>query len=115
MATADEYFRNPKRLLADHGTEQSITRDYVGREILELLQNANDAAIEAGQLGRVRIELHPEGLLVANTGQPFSRDGVDSLRLAHLSPKRARRAQLVGHKGLGFRAVLNWARFPLPF
>ena len=75
-------------------------------------QNANDAAIEAGQLGRVRIELHPEGLLVANTGQPFSRDGVDSLRLAHLSPKRARRAQLVGHKGLGFRAVLNWARFP---
>jgi Domain of unknown function (DUF3883) len=111
-ATADEYRRNPKRLLADHGTEKSIIRDYVGREILELLQNANDAAIEAEELGRIRIELHREGLVVANTGQPFSRDGVDSLRLAHLSPKRARRAQLVGHKGLGFRAVLNWARFP---
>ena len=36
-ATADEYRRNPKRLLADHGSEESITRDYVGREILELL------------------------------------------------------------------------------
>jgi len=111
-ATADEYRRNPKRLLADHATEDSITHDYVGREILELLQNANDAAIEAEALGRVRIELRSEGLLVANTGEPFSRDGVDSLRLAHLSPKRHRRAKLVGHKGLGFRAVLNWAGFP---
>jgi hypothetical protein len=111
-ATASEYRRNPRRLIADHHNEQSITRDYVGREILELLQNANDAAIEAGELGLVRIELRPEGLLVANTGEPFSRAGVDSLRLAHLSPKRARRAQLVGHKGLGFRAILNWARFP---
>jgi hypothetical protein len=108
--TCAEYRRNPKRLLSDHRAEASVTADYVGREILELLQNAADAATEVQTHGCVHVELNADGLLVANTGAPFTRAGVDSLRLAHLSPKR--RAQLVGCKGLGFRAVLNWSRFP---
>lgn len=109
-ATCEEYRRNPRRLISDAGQEASATNDYAGRELLELLQNAGDAATDAGIEGRVRIELTETGLLVANTGKPFSRDGVASLRVAHLSPKR--RAKFVGNKGLGFRAVLNWSRFP---
>ena len=53
----EEYRRNPRRLIADYRQESSITRDYAGREILELLQNANDAAAEVGRPGRVRIQL----------------------------------------------------------
>ena len=34
---------------ADKGGEQNASRDYHGREILELLQNANDAAAEKGE------------------------------------------------------------------
>jgi len=109
-ATCDEYRRNPKRIVSDHGQEASATGDYAGRELLELLQNAGDAASEAGIAGRVHIELTEVGLLIGNTGVPFSRNGVESLRLPHLSPKR--RAKFVGNKGLGFRAVLNWSRFP---
>ncbi len=109
--TCAEYCRNPKRLLSDHRAEASVTADYVGREVLELLQNAADAATVGQTVGSVHVELVAAGLLVANTGAPFTEAGVDSLRLAHLSPKR--RARLVGCKGLGFRAVLNWSRFPI--
>ena len=49
-ATASKYRRNPKRLIADHHNEQSITRDYVGREILELLQNAKAVYVPADDL-----------------------------------------------------------------
>lgn len=65
------------------------------------------------RLTRVRIELSAAGLIVANEGAPFTRDGVASLKLANFSPKRTRKRQMVGNKGLGFRAVLNWTRTPL--
>lgn len=114
-SSLNEYRNRPLRLFADRSAEQSFTRDYCGREILELLQNAADAAVEANLRGSVRIELHEEGLLVANTGIPFSTDGVISLRMAHLSSKpfQPSKRKLVGSKGLGFRAVLNWASFPI--
>ena len=80
--TGAEYCRNPKRLLSDHRAEASVSADYVGREILELLQNAADAATEVQTHGCVHVELNAFGLLVANTGAPFTRAGVDSLRLA---------------------------------
>jgi len=107
------YTDYPERLVSDSNQERQVARDYAGREILELLQNANDAAIDAGMRGRVRIELSAAGLIVANEGAPFTRDGVASLKLANFSPKRTRKRQMVGNKGLGFRAVLNWTRTPL--
>jgi len=107
------YTDYPERLVSDSNQERQVARDYAGREILELLQNANDAATDAGKRGRVRIELSAAGLIVANEGAPFTRDGVASLKLANFSPKRTRKRQMVGNKGLGFRAVLNWTRTPL--
>lgn len=61
----------------------------------------------------MRIELSTARLIVANEGAPFIRDGVASLKLANFRPKRTRKRQMVGNKGLGFRAVLNWTRTPL--
>jgi len=106
------YKEDPDRLIADYRRERQISRGYQGREILELLQNANDAAAEGNVRGKVRIELSTEGLIVANTGRPFTTGGVNSLRITDLSPKLRRKTHLIGQKGLGFRAVLNWSRQP---
>jgi len=111
--TVAKYGIKPTDLIADYYHERDIVRDYEGREILELLQNANDQAAERNQRGRVLIELLPTGLIVANTGLAFSVGGVGSLQTSHLSPKRRRRKQLIGNKGLGFRAILNWSKTPI--
>lgn len=104
----DTYARDPALLVADSDRELEHARDYHGRELLELLQNVDDAAREGGPCDAV-IDLRPEGLCVANRGEPFSRDGVKSLMLANYSPKRRRRAQFIGCKGLGFRSILTWS------
>lgn len=111
--TVAAYRDKPSLLIADHRREQDIARDYEGREIFELLQNANDQAAECGERGRVLLELSHHGLIVANTGLAFSVGGVASLQTSHLSPKRRRRRQIIGNKGLGFRAVLNWSHSPI--
>jgi hypothetical protein len=109
----DEYRGRPSRLVSDFKGESQNIRDYEGREILELLQNANDAALKAGKRARMRFELFPSGLIAANTGSPFSSPGVASLCLPYTSPKRAEGPLMIGNKGLGFRAVLNWTGSPL--
>lgn len=106
------YSISPDQLIADYRRERQIARDYQGREILELLQNANDAAAEKNTNGKVKLILSQDGLIVANTGKPFTIGGVQSLRISDLSPKRNKKC-LIGNKGLGFRAVLNWSRKPL--
>ncbi len=111
--TVAAYINKPNLLIADYNRERDIARDYEGREILELLQNANDQAAELGQPGRALIELSNEGLIVANTGLAFSVGGVESLQTSHFSPKRRRRKQLIGNKGLGFRSILNWSKTPI--
>ncbi len=107
------YQLRPKKLIADYYGERKIVRDYQGREILELLQNANDAAAEKGIAGRVAIRLLKDGLIIANTGRLFTSEGVESLCIADLSPKRFNKRNLIGQKGLGFRAILNWSHHPI--
>lgn len=60
----------------------------------------------------MRIEITSDGFCVANTGQPFRASGVRSLMAANTSDKPGRRALLIGAKGLGFRALLNWSNEP---
>lgn len=112
-ATKEAYKRKPAFLIADFNRERANMRDYQGREILELLQNANDAGAEAGEPSRIVIELSQQGLIVGNTGRTFSPDGITSLENSNLSPKRFRRRRMIGNKGLGFRAVLNWSLSPI--
>lgn len=111
--TREVYKLSPKHLIAEYRREREITRGYHGREILELLQNAGDAARMAGVPGKVRIVVTSHGLVIGNTGRPFDEGGVQSLQTANLSPKRQRKAVMIGDKGLGFRSILNWTHSPL--
>jgi hypothetical protein len=111
--TVASYRDKPSLIISEYYTERETARDYEGREILELLQNANDQAAGLGLRGRVLIDLSTERLIVANTGLAFSVGGVASLQTSHFSPKRRRQAQLIGNKGLGFRSILNWSKTPI--
>ncbi|AXG70815.1 hypothetical protein KORDIASMS9_03061 [Kordia sp. SMS9] len=99
----DVYQKSPKRVIADYTSEKQYTADYNGRQLLELLQNADDA-----QTDRICITLDTaqQQLTIANTGTPFSLEGLESLMLANYSGKDPK--GFIGNKGLGFRAILNW-------
>lgn len=95
-----------KRWLQDFNEEIREIKSYRGREILELLQNADDA-----QSDKVTISLDTKShtIKIRNSGLrtlPFSERGVESIMYANLSPKKD--SNLIGAKGLGFRSVLNW-------
>lgn len=111
--TNKSFLAKPSNLISNYRGELATSRDYEGREILELLQNAADQAKGANISGKVIIELTPEGVLIANNGKAFSVGGVKSLQNAHLSPKRLNQSQFIGCKGLGFRSILNWTRNPI--
>jgi hypothetical protein len=100
------------RIRSDFQREQAVAKDYRGRELVELLQNAEDAAYEDERtrgLGIVSIRLHKNTLIVENTGKPFGFEGIHSLMLADDSPKDPVLTDVIGNKGLGFRSILSWA------
>jgi hypothetical protein len=111
--TLDAFLTKPMLAFSMYQQERSTSKDYHGREVLELLQNAADQAVLAKVRGKVHIELASEYLLFANNGTPFSKKGVQSLQNPHVSAKRS--AKLVGNKGLGFRSILNWSFQPAIF
>ncbi|SEA10374.1 DUF3883 domain-containing protein [Alkalimonas amylolytica] len=111
--TKKSYLAKPSNLISNYRGELATSRDYEGREILELLQNAADQAKAEKVSGKVVIELTEVGLLIANNGKAFSIGGVKSLQNAHLSPKRLNQQQFIGCKGLGFRSILNWTKNPI--
>jgi hypothetical protein len=102
-------------------TEASTKRDYHGRYLFELLQNANDVITAAkndkawskGSPYRVRIELTDSALIVANDGVPFLEKDVDSIYRWGESSKDPNKS--VGHKGIGFKSVLEITESPQIF
>ena len=110
--TCETYLRQPDRLFGDLNREISYTNEYQGREVFELLQNANDAGAVEEKKSDVFITANEHGLLIANTGKPFDAPGVMSLMISDNSPKKKQRHKFIGNKGLGFRAVLNWSDCP---
>ncbi|WP_216363524.1 sacsin N-terminal ATP-binding-like domain-containing protein [Subtercola boreus] len=97
-------------LITEHANhEESIrTGGYASRTLLELVQNAADAMAgtsEDGALGRVEIVLDPTTrvLYCANSGRPFTKNGLVAITHAHLSGKRG---DEIGRFGLGFKSVL---------
>ncbi len=82
----------------------NITKEYNGRQLLEMLQNADDAKATC-----VKIELDTQRhkLRIFNNGEPFSVGGIESLMLIHASTKHT--GEFIGNKGLGFRSLLNWS------
>ena len=100
---------DPDQMKQAFNQEKSAARDYYGRELLELIQNADDAGAEQDKNNRILIELDDQILYVANTGKPFSPAGIKSLMVSDNSPKQLNRTRFIGYKGLGFRSILGWA------
>ena len=95
----------PVRFREDANAEEELALGgYADRVVIELAQNAADAAARTGVPGRVLYELRGNTLVVANTGAPLDADGVQSLATLRASAKRD--DQSVGRFGVGFSAVL---------
>ncbi|UOY01730.1 sacsin N-terminal ATP-binding-like domain-containing protein [Blastococcus sp. PRF04-17] len=97
---------SPARFREDANAEEDLVRGgYRDRLLVELAQNAADAAVRAGAPGRLRLELTGDTLRAANTGTPLDADGVRGLATLRASAKRDDVAS-VGRFGVGFAAVL---------
>lgn len=98
------YLNNSDRFIADYNRELELTKEYNGRQLLELLQNADDAGSNEVLIIWDKNNLK---LTISNKGEPFESAGIKSLMLANLSTKT--KISYIGNKGLGFRSILNWA------
>src|SRR3954471_24511160 len=77
------------RFREDANAEEDLVRGgYRDRLLIELAQNAADAAARAGVSGRLRLELAGETLRAANTGAPLDAGGVQGLASLRASDKR---------------------------
>ena len=102
------YLVHPDEIDSRKTGEERVKDDYKGRQILELLQNADDE-----QSDELLFELNTinKTLEISNRGQkcnPFSVDGIKSLMIPDKSPKKDNK-QYIGNKGLGFRSIINWS------
>ena len=121
---------SPSRFREDANAEEDLALGgYRDRLVVELAQNAADAAARAGRPGVLRLTLRDDPaawdasggpvLVAANTGDPLTSDGVEALATLRASAKRddegaigsgpdqgAPAPQVVGRFGVGFAAVL---------
>ncbi len=97
---------SPARFREDANAEEELARGaYRDRVIVELAQNAADAANRSGVQGRLLLRLDESALVAANTGAPLDTAGVEGLSTLRASAKRDEGA--VGRFGVGFAAVLG--------
>lgn len=101
------YLTDPNIILEDYRKEIEKIEEYNGRQLLEMLQNADDEATTDFEK-ICYIKLTTKQLIIANNGEKFSEGGIESLMYSNLSPK-LQRLNKVGRKGLGFRSILSWA------
>ncbi|MFD7937394.1 sacsin N-terminal ATP-binding-like domain-containing protein [Streptomyces sp. NPDC059755] len=105
----DAWATSPARFREDANAEEDLVLGgYRDRLVVELAQNAADAAARADVPGRLRLTLRDGVLVAANTGAPLDATGVESLATLRASAKREARqsAVAVGRFGVGFAAVL---------
>ncbi|POX50305.1 molecular chaperone Hsp90, partial [Streptomyces sp. Ru71] len=110
----DAWATSPARFREDANAEEDLVLGgYRDRLVVELAQNAADAAARAGVPGRLRLTLRDGVLAAANTGAPLDAAGVESLATLRASAKRdterdsRRDTPTVGRFGVGFAAVLS--------
>ena len=99
------------RIRQDKKIELDMKQEYSGRELYEMIQNADDE-------GSPRIELeltNDNHLHIKNWGNsPFTEGGLLSIMRSFLSTKTGKMyknaaVKPIGNKGLGFRSLLNWS------
>ena len=105
----DAWAASPSRFREDANAEEDYALGgYRDRVIVELAQNAADAAARAGMPGRLRLTLRDGTLTAANTGAPLDAAGVEALSTLRASNKRDgdSSTETVGRFGVGFAAVV---------
>ncbi len=97
----------PARFREDANAEEDhALGGYRDRVIVELAQNAADAARRAGAPGRLHLALDGAVLTASNTGTPLTAAGVAALATLRASAKRDEGAAgSTGRFGVGFSAV----------
>ncbi|WP_063752564.1 sacsin N-terminal ATP-binding-like domain-containing protein [Streptomyces sp. NRRL S-350] len=103
----DAWAASPARFREDANAEEELALGgYRDRLVVELAQNAADAAVRAGHgPGRLRLTLADGVLAAANTGAALDATAVESLSTLRASSKRGE-TPAVGRFGVGFAAVL---------
>lgn len=99
-AASPARFREDANSEADAATSPSL--------LVELAQNAYDAASRAGVPGALLVEVVDGVLYAANTGAPLDGSGVEAL--CHL--RASAKTSGVGRYGIGFKAVLAYTDSP---
>lgn len=97
----------PYDMISAYNREIETEKDYNGRQLLELLQNADD---ENSNEVLITLNTHENLLQISNRGddcKPFSYEGIRSLMISNLSSKTTKK--FIGNKGLGFRSLINWS------
>ena len=100
------YDAQPRDATEHFETENEVlSGGYAYRQLYELVQNAADAIIEAGDdQGRIHIRLTTDLLEAANTGAPLDQDGIVALLNSRSSSKRG---DQIGRFGIGFKSLLK--------
>lgn len=95
---------NYAEMVGAYKREKETTKDYNGRQLLELIQNADDAGSNA-----ILIKNNTKNsiLTISNKGEAFTKEGYRSLMIQNLSSKLKK--SYIGNKGLGFRSIINWS------
>ncbi len=105
----DAWAASPARFREDANAEEDYALGgYRDRVVVELAQNAADAAAREGVPGRLRLSLRGGTLVAANVGAPLDAAGVAALSTLRASSKRGADAQetAVGRFGVGFAAAV---------
>ena len=85
IKTRTETYRNdPPILLSGYHQEKQTVQDYQGRQLLELMQNADDAGSD---MLRIELDTVNNILSIKNNGEAFSLEGVKSLMFTGNSTK----------------------------
>lgn len=101
----DAWAAAPARFREDANAEEDLVLGgYRDRLLIELAQNAADAATAAGVPGHLRLILDGDELRAANVGKPLDAAGVQGLATLRASAKQG--SDSVGRYGVGFAAVL---------
>lgn len=102
------YQNENELIVSEYARENELGKSYKGREILELIQNAEDELID--ELPKeILISFDGKTLSISNYGEPFSEEGITSLMYSNNSNKKKRKKKVIGNKGTGFRSILGWA------
>jgi len=98
---------SPARFREDANAEEDFALGgYRDRLVVELAQNAADAAVRAGVAGRLLLALRDGVLVAANSGAALDAEAVEALSTLRASAKRDDGQTTVGRFGVGFAAVL---------